>query len=178
MWENHSLRSTCYVLTISMSIYSLLAAGLSTSVGRLGGVDRTAPRCADQVGPVGRVERLRSPGDRTSRPAEWTVTGTLSFSGSHWTVDNFSVSAGVEWRRWPLTTGSKTLGRCFRRLFARWLSDAKTCQLAGTLDRGRCGLGPDLPASGGWAQYERRTSWGRGPHGTSLCGSGRTRRAR
>jgi hypothetical protein len=47
-----------------------------------------------------------------------------------------------------------------------------------SVKRAHCGLDPDLPAFGGWAQFERRTCWGRGPHGTSLCGSGRTRRAR
>jgi hypothetical protein len=52
-------------VAVSILIYPLLAAGLPWSVGRAGGVDRTATRCADQVAPVGRGERLRSPGDRT-----------------------------------------------------------------------------------------------------------------
>jgi hypothetical protein len=42
-------------------IFPLLAAVLIQSDARAGGVDRAALRCADQVAPVGRAERLQSP---------------------------------------------------------------------------------------------------------------------
>ena len=48
-------------------IFPLLAAGLTLSVGYAGGVDRGAEASADQVAPAGCLQRLRSPGDRTSR---------------------------------------------------------------------------------------------------------------
>ena len=45
----------------------LLAVGLVLSVGYAGSGDRRADASAEQVAPAGCLERLRSPGDRTSR---------------------------------------------------------------------------------------------------------------
>jgi hypothetical protein len=99
-------------------IFPLLAAGLALSAGCAGGVDRGADASADQVAPAGCHERLRSPGDRPSRPAEVHVTGTLFITGSYRTVDNISLSVGAE-GRWRLLTadlkriglGSRSAGR-------------------------------------------------------------------
>jgi hypothetical protein len=84
-------------------IFPLLAAGLWVSVGCAGGVDRGAYASADQVAPAGCYERLRTPGDRTSRPAEVDITGTLTITGSYRTVGNFSLAVGVK-GRWRLLT--------------------------------------------------------------------------
>jgi hypothetical protein len=61
----NSLALWVAAVLVSILVYPFLAAGLTSSVGPAGGVDRTAHRCADQVAPVGLGERLRSPGDRT-----------------------------------------------------------------------------------------------------------------
>ena len=162
---------------LNESIYSLLAAGLALSVGWAGGVGRGADASADQVAPAGCVERLRSPGDRTSRPAEVDVTGALTIRGAYRTVDNFSLSVGVEGRWRLLTLGRKRIRPKGRRR-ARSPAYAKTCQLVGAPGRSVRRIGPDLPASSGWARVERRLGRGRGPRGRCFCGSGRTRRMR
>jgi hypothetical protein len=161
-------RSCVSVLFLSnssnCSIYPLLAAGLGLSVGCSGGVDRMAVADADQVAPEGCTLRLRSLGDRTSPPADWKLTVALTFTGSHRTVGSFSLSVGAEGRWHFLTGGRKRLPASERR--ARWPRHAKTCQFAGMFDGCDWVRNNDLPASGGWARFERRLFWGRGPHGS------------
>jgi hypothetical protein len=95
--------------SVSGLILPLLAVGLVLSVGYAGSGDRRADASAEQVAPAGCLERLRSPGDRPSRPAEVYVTGTLAITGAYRTVDNVYVSVGVEgsWRL--LMDGRKTV---------------------------------------------------------------------
>jgi hypothetical protein len=161
-------RSCVSVLFLANStdclIFPLLAAGLGLSVGWSGGVDRMAVADADQVAPEGCTLRLRSLGDRTSPPADWKLTVTLTSTGSYRTVSSFSLSVGAEGRWQFLTGGRKRLPANNRR--ARWPRHAKTCQFAGTFDDCDWIRSNDLPASGGWARFERRLVWGRGPHGS------------
>jgi hypothetical protein len=79
------------------------------SVGGAGGEDGGAVASADQVAPGGCTVRLRSPGDQTSRPAEFELTGALSVKGTYRTVRSFSFSAGVEVRGYQLTRRPKRL---------------------------------------------------------------------
>ena len=74
-----------------------------------GGVDREAMASADQVAPEGRTLRLRSLGDRTSRPAERKLAVALAISGTYRTVGSFSFSLAAEGSWSTLTSASKRL---------------------------------------------------------------------
>jgi hypothetical protein len=102
--------------SVSGLILPLLAVGLVLSLGHAGSGDRRADASAEQVAPAGCLERLRSPGDRPSRPAEVYVTGALTVMGAYRTVDNFYVSVGAEARWRHLMSDPKTIRSPSRRI--------------------------------------------------------------